>query len=130
MPKTESIPENGTHKILWDIEIQTVHQIQKIRPIEILTKKCHIVDLFVPADYSVKIKESEKRDKCFNIARDLRKLWNMRVTVSAFVIGALGRVSKILGRGIEELETGGQIETTQSTALLWSARILRRVLET
>ena len=44
------------------------------------------------------------------------------------VTGALGTVSK--GRGLDELEIRGQIETIQTTALLRSARILWRVLET
>ena len=46
------------------------------------------------------------------------------------VIGALGMVPKGLERSLEELEIRGRIETIQTTALLRSARILRRVLET
>ena len=44
--------------------------------------------------------------------------------------GALGTVLKGLIKGQEELEIRGQVETIQATALLGSARILRRVLET
>ena len=54
----------------------------------------------------------------------------MRVTVLPIVIGKLGMVPKGLERRLEELEIGGQIKTIQITALLRSARILRRVLET
>ena len=32
-------------------------------------------------------------------------------------------------KGLEDLEVGGQVETIQMTALLRTARILRRVLE-
>ena len=78
----------------------------------------------------VKIKESEKRDKYWDLVRDMRKLWNMRVTVIPIEIGALEMVPKGLERGLEELEIEGRIETMQSTALLKSAWILRRVLET
>ena len=39
-------------------------------------------------------------------------------------------VPKGLERGLEELESEGQIEALQTTALVRSARILRRVLET
>ena len=46
------------------------------------------------------------------------------------VIGALGTVSKGLLKGLEDLEVGGRVETVQTTALLRTARILRRVLET
>ena len=46
------------------------------------------------------------------------------------VVGALGTVPKGLESGLENLEIRGRIDTIQNTALLQSARILRRVLET
>ena len=45
------------------------------------------------------------------------------------VIGALGTVTKRLVQRLEDLEITGQVETVQTTALLRSARILRRILE-
>ena len=54
----------------------------------------------------------------------------MRVTVISIVIGRLGTIPKSLVRGQEMWETGGQAETIQTTAMLRSTRILRRVLET
>ena len=57
-------------------------------------------------------------------------LWNMNVPVLPLVIGVFGTISKGLVRGQEELENGVRAETTQTSALLRSARILRRVLET
>ena len=78
----------------------------------------------------MKIKESKKRDTYLDLTRELRKLWNMKVTVIPIVIGALGTVLKGFERALEELEIGGRIETIQTTALLRSANILRRVLET
>ena len=35
------------------------------------TKTCRIADLAVPADFWIKLKESEKKDKYLDIARDL-----------------------------------------------------------
>ena len=77
-------------------------------------------------DYRVKLKEYEKRVKSLDLARELKKLWHMKVTI----IGALGTVTKGLVQGLEDLEIIGQVETIQTTALLRSARILRRILET
>ena len=51
----------------------------------------------------------------------------MKVTIIPIVIGAFGTVTKALLKG---LEIGGRVETIQTTALLKTARILRRVLET
>ena len=54
----------------------------------------------------------------------------MKVTIVPIVIGALGTVTKGLLKGLEDLEVGGRVETIQMTALLRTARILRRVQET
>ena len=53
----------------------------------------------------------------------------MKVTVIPIVIGALGTITKVLVQGLEDLKIIGRVETIQTTALLKSARILRRVLE-
>ena len=82
------------------------------------------------SDYKVKLKENEKKDKYQNLAGELKKLWNMKVTVIPIVIGALGIVAKGLLKGLEGLEIRGRVETVQVTALLRSARILKRDLET
>ena len=86
-----------------------------------------IVDFAVPADHSGKIKESEKWDKYLNLARELKKLWNMSVTVILIVIGSLGTVPRSLKRGTKEREIGDWVEINQTTELLRSAKILRRV---
>ena len=91
---------------------------------------CKIIDFAVPADPRIILKESEKKDKYLGLARELKKLWNMKVTIVPIVIGALGTVTKGLLKGLEDLEIGERVETTQTTALLRTARILRRVLET
>ena len=54
----------------------------------------------------------------------------MNVTIIPIVIGAFGTVTKGLLKGLEDLEVGDRVETIQTTALLKTARILRRVLET
>ena len=67
-------------------------------------KNCRIVDFAVPADHRIKPKESEKRDKYKNLARELDKLGNMKVTVIPIVIGAFGIILKGLVKGLEDLE--------------------------
>ena len=91
---------------------------------------CKIVDFAVPVDQRINLKESEKKDKYLDLARELKKLWNMKVTIVPIVVGALGTIIRGLLKGLEDLEVGGRVETIQTTALLRTARILRRVLET
>ena len=39
------------------------------------------MDFAVPADDRIKLMEWEKKDKYHNLARELKKLWNMKVTI-------------------------------------------------
>ena len=126
--------ENNTHKHLWDFDIHTDHLIATSRPdLTIINKKkrtCKIVDFAVPAYYRIKLKEFEKKDKYLDLAKELKKLWNMQLTIIPIVIGAFGTVTKGLLKGLEDLEAGGGVETIQTTTLLRTAKILKRVLET
>ena len=71
-----------------------------------------------------------KKDKYLDLARELKKLRNMQVAIVPIVIGAFGTLIKGLLKGLKALEVGKQVETIQTTALLKTERILRRVLET
>ena len=83
-----------------------------------------------PADHRINLKECAKKDKYLDLARELKKLWNMKVTVVPIVIGTFGTITKGLLKVLEDLEVGGRVETIQTTALLRTVRIPRRVLET
>ena len=69
-------------------------------------------------------------DKYLDLARELKKLWNMRVEVIPIVVRALGTVPINLEKRLEDLEIRGRTDTIQTNALLQSARILKRVMET
>ena len=65
-----------------------------------------------------------------DLGEELKKLWNMKVTFILIVISALDTVIKGLIKGQGDLEISGRGETIQTTTLLRSARILRKVLDT
>ena len=134
MHNLESILKNETHKVPRDFEIQTDYLILvRWSDLVIVNKKtrtCQIVDFAIPPDHRVKIKESEKIDKFLDLARKLKKLWNMKVKVIPIVNGVFRTIPKGLVKGLEDLKIRGQVEIIQTRALLRSARILRRVLET
>ena len=105
-----------THKLLWDFDIYTDHLISARRPnLKIINKKkkriCKIVDYAVLADHRIKLKDCEKKDKYLDIARELKKLWNMQVTIIPLVVGAFGTITKGLLKGQEDLEVGERVET-------------------
>ena len=78
MHNPTSVLEDDIHKLLWDFDIQTDHLILARRPdLIIINKKKRtfkIVDFAVPADHSVRLKESEKNDKYLDLVRELKKL--------------------------------------------------------
>ena len=82
----------------------------------------------VLADDSVKLKESEKIST-WTLLENWKNMEH-KTTVIPIVIGALGTVTKGLIKRQEDFEIRGCLETIQTTALLRSARILRRILET
>ena len=92
-----TVLENNTHKLLWDFDIHTDHNLgQKARPNNNQQKKrtCKVFDSTVPADHRIKLKEFEKNDKYLDLAREWKKLWNMLITIIPLGIGAFGTVTK------------------------------------
>ena len=65
------------------------------------------MDFAVPADHRIKLKECEKKDKYLDFARELKKLWNMQVTIIRIVIGAFGTVTKRIIKGTGGIEGWG-----------------------
>ena len=124
MHNPESVLENETHKLLWDFELQTDHLISARWPDLVIVQKkkkkkrtCQIVDFPILANYWVKLKESEKRDKYLDLARELKKLRNIKVMVKLIVIGVLSTVTKGLVKVLEESEIRAQVEIIQTTVL-------------
>ena len=63
-----------------------------------------IVDFAVPADCRLKWKDKKMKDRYHDLAKELKKLWNIKVTFIQIVIGALCTVTKRLIKGLEDLE--------------------------
>ena len=76
---------------------QTDHFISARRPDIIFIDKehheCQIIDFAIPKDTRVDDKEVEKIETYLNLARELKKVWNIKVTVLPLVVGALWLLS-------------------------------------
>ena len=84
---------------------------------------CKIVDFAVSADHRMKLKACENY---LDLARELKKLWNMELTFTLIVIGSQGTINKGLKKGREDFEIRGRVVTIQTNESLRSDRILRR----
>ena len=84
--------------------------------------------LLSPADHRIKLKECEKRDKYLDLARELKKLWNMKgdnYTNCDWL--PFSSVTKGLLKDRGRFGSWRQSERpSQTTALLKTARILRK----
>ena len=124
----EGAVENEEIKVLWDINIQCDNLIEARRldliVIDKKEQKGIIIDIAVTTDVRVEAKENEKVEKCQDLKRKIRRLWKSRnAEIVPVVIGALGSVSAEFNRWI------CSVGVMQKTALLETARILRKVLE-
>ena len=62
----------------------------------------------IPDDSGVKEKENEKVEKYQNLARELRRMWEVKTTVAPLVVGALGAAplrlkGNLKGTGVDVL---------------------------
>ena len=107
--KPESSLKSEMHKILWDFEIETDDPVptRSLELVIINKKKERERNLTVlwtlPSQRTTEWKSKiMQREKNLDLARELRKLCNMKVTVRAIVIATFGIVPKGLQRGLEE----------------------------
>ena len=87
----EFVLENKANKFLWCSEVQIVHLITARRPdIMIINKTEKLVNsvLFHPGGPQSKNKRKQKRDKNFDVARELNKIMEREGKVITVLIGA------------------------------------------
>ena len=93
--------------------------------IKIKKKKANLKKSLPPDKSSLKIIANLE-----TIKNEPRNIYLIIVIIIIIVISAFGTITKGLLKGLEDLEVGGRVETIKTTAILRTARILRRVLET
>ena len=58
-------------------------------------RKCHFIDIAVPRDKRIELKEQENVDNHSELGREVKKIWILfKAVVVPVVIGALGVTSK------------------------------------
>ena len=126
-----NVLENDTHTLLWDFNIQADYLIpaRRLDLIIIIKKRiCKIVDFAVPTDH--RINNVKRRISTSTLLENWKSCGTWKWRLYQLWFGAFGTITKGLLKGLEDLEVDGQVETIQMTALLRTARILRRILET
>ena len=104
--------EKEMHKHLWEFKIQMYHQNvgDMTRPSD-----CQQENENLPNSCRVKLKESKRREKYLDLAWELKKLFNMKKTVSPIVTGVFSTVTKGLVQGLEYLEIRRRVVIIKTT---------------
>ena len=130
--KPEGVVESETFKVLWDFTVQCERKIDAKRPdIVFIDKEREVVitGVAIPGDDRVEGKELEKLEKYQLLKDEIEKVWRVRkVIVVPVVIGALGAVSVNFKEYMKRIGVNVRLEVIQKTALLGTAKILRKVL--
>ena len=131
--KPEGVLESENFKILWGFTVQCEREIEARRPAIVFIDKKErevvIIDVPIPGDDRVKHKEFVKLQKYQLLKDEIAKVWRMRkVIVVPVVIDALGAVSVNFKECMKRIGVNVWLEVIQKTALLGTARILKKVL--
>ena len=104
----KKVLENEDVKVLWDFPIQTDKKLDHNRPditmIDKRKKVCWLIDVACPFDTRIDKKEHEKIEAYTELKYEVLKVWRaevQKVFIVPIIIGALGSVTKKLGKNLE-----------------------------
>jgi hypothetical protein len=130
--QTPPVVENADVSILWDFGIHTDRTIVANRPdIVIRDKKKRtalLLDVSIPSDRNTSLKSFEKLSKYKDLEIELEKSWKCKIKTIPVIIGALGVINKSTNKYVKEIPGNISLIEIQKTALLGTARILRKAL--
>ena len=132
----QPVTENENAKLLWNYSIRTDRVIPAHRPdltlVDKINNKISLIDVAVPWDFRAGQKEQGKkkkgRDKYQDLQIKLTRLWNKPVEIVPVIIWALGTIPKCLKRNLVELGADVAPGLLQKSAVLETAHIIRRVM--
>ena len=79
---------------LFQADKEIEHRRPDIVAIDNEKRNCKIIDIVVPGDQNIKVKELEKITKYQDLRLQVRKLWDVKATVILIIVGALGTVTE------------------------------------
>ena len=125
---------DGSVEVWWDQKVVTPTQFVACRPdmvvIDRNSRKWLLVDFSVPYDANVAKKEEEKIDKYRDLAAELARMHNVNVEVVPIIVGSFGVVTKDLPRWLKVVGVEDIVGGLQTSAIIGTAAILRKVLRT
>ena len=91
-------------------------------------KTCLLIDMTVPSDRNVSLKEYEKDSKYKDLENEIQKMWHLKTTVIPVVIGSLGMIKRKSEDHIKQIPGNPCLQELHKIVLNGTAHSLRRVL--
>ena len=90
----EPVVEEKNVTLIWDFTVQTDRKVDANR-LDIITKNheertCIMMDVAVPSDENISLKEFQKFSKYKDLEIEVTKMWKLKIKIFPVVIGALG----------------------------------------
>ena len=94
--------------IMWDMPVNTDRTITANRPDIIIVKDsvnstCKLIDMTVPSDRNIALKEIEKKSKYKDLELEIQRIWHMKTVLIPVAVGALGTVKKGMVENIKKV---------------------------
>ena len=132
VPDQVRMSDDGNIEVWWDKKVITPTKFVTNRPdlviIDRNNKKWWMVDFSVPYDPNVASKEQDKIDRYKDLAAEVARMHKVSVEVVPIIVGSLGVVTKDLTRWLDRIGVGDVVGGLQTSALIGTAAILRKVL--
>ena len=132
VPEEVRVSRDGKFEVWWDKSVNTAEQLEHNRPDLVIINRekglWTFVDFSVPVDKNVLKKENEKIEAYSPLAYEIRKMHKVKTRIVPVVVGSLGVVSKKLKGYIDELGIPDIIGGLQTSALIGTTKVLRKVL--
>ena len=129
----EKVIENDQAKVLWDFYIRTDKQVIANKPdivvVDKNTKYTTMIDIAVPSDLNINVKELETVDKYQPLREELERTWRTTAIVVPVVVGALGAVTPKHTQSLAQIPVKVDASGLQRCTLLGTGSILRRFLK-
>ncbi|CAH3194474.1 unnamed protein product, partial [Porites evermanni] len=131
-PETVIHNKDNNITIMWDMPVNTDRTITTNRP-DIIVKDsvnstCKLIDMTVPSDRNIALKETEKKCKYKDLELEIQRMWHMKTVVIPVVVRALGTIKTDMENYTNKIPGNINIHELQIITLLATAHLLRRVL--
>ena len=132
VPDEVRVSEDGKVEIWWDKSVATTKRMEHNRPDVVVVDRAKkhwvIVDFAVPWDANILRKEDEKITKYSPLASEVRRMHGVTTRIVPIVVGAMGVVSRRLPGYLKALEIPDVLGGIQTSAIVGTTIILRKVL--